>query len=121
MSLLNRNRRLAGTTSDPWNAESDVNPMESVSNLADVMLVLAVGMMLALVVAWNVDITLSSPGEADASAYEAIEVEEELTPEDLTPAEIAEGNSTAAGDGSGLTEYGRVYVDESGNYYVIED
>lgn len=34
----------------------EVNPMEGVANLADVMLVLAVGMMLAPVVAWNVDI-----------------------------------------------------------------
>ena len=42
-------------------AESeDVNPMEGVANLADVMLVLAVGMMLALVVAWNVDIASSN-------------------------------------------------------------
>ena len=37
----------------------EVNPMEDVANLADVMLVLAVGMMLALVVAWNVDIASS--------------------------------------------------------------
>ncbi len=38
----------------------EVNPMEDVANLADVMLVLAVGMMLALVVAWNVDIASSN-------------------------------------------------------------
>lgn len=38
----------------------EVNPMEGVANLADVMLVLAVGMMLALVVAWNVDIASSN-------------------------------------------------------------
>ena len=37
-------------------AQEDVNPMESTSNLSDAMLVLAVGMMLAVVINWNVDI-----------------------------------------------------------------
>lgn len=45
---------------DDWEGGEEVNPMEGVANLADVMLVLAVGMMLALVVAWNVDIASSN-------------------------------------------------------------
>ncbi len=89
----------------------DVNPMESVANLADVMLVLAVGMMLALVVAWNVDIAPPSdyqPVESVAPAddYSQVWDSEEggESPEDL-----------------GLTEYGKVYRDENGNLYILED
>jgi hypothetical protein len=44
--------------------ESDfANPLEGVANLVDVMLVIAVGLMLALVVNWNVDIA-AKPGES---------------------------------------------------------
>jgi hypothetical protein len=45
------------------------NPMDGVANLADVMLVLAVGIMLALVINWNIDVspeqssTTTSPSE----------------------------------------------------------
>ena len=35
----------------------DINPMESVANLADVMLVFACGLLIALIAAWNVDVT----------------------------------------------------------------
>ena len=47
-----------GRTRDRFGGE-DVNPMNYLSNLSDVMLILAVGIMLALVVHWNVDITAS--------------------------------------------------------------
>ncbi|SHH97887.1 hypothetical protein SAMN02745823_01729 [Sporobacter termitidis DSM 10068] len=34
----------------------DVNPLDGLANLADIMLVLACGLMLALIINWNVDI-----------------------------------------------------------------
>ena len=42
------------------NGESVVNPMEGLGNLADAMLVLAVGIMLALILNWKLDITAIS-------------------------------------------------------------
>ena len=36
--------------------DEDYNPMEGVANLADVMLVFACGLMLALITYWNVDV-----------------------------------------------------------------
>lgn len=36
--------------------QEDINPMDGLANLADVMLVLACGLMLALIINWNVDI-----------------------------------------------------------------
>ena len=38
------------------NGESVVNPMEGLGNLADAMLVLAVGIMLALILNWKLDV-----------------------------------------------------------------
>ena len=38
-------------------SDESVDPMNYVSNLSDAMLVLAVGMVLALIVHWNVDIS----------------------------------------------------------------
>jgi hypothetical protein len=35
---------------------SIINPMDGLGNLADAMLVLAVGIMLALVIHWNIDV-----------------------------------------------------------------
>ena len=40
----------------------DINPLEGVANLADVMLVLACGLMLALIINWNVDVSGSASG-----------------------------------------------------------
>lgn len=40
--------------------DEDVNPMEYLSNLSDVMLILAVGIMLALILHWNVEINNSA-------------------------------------------------------------
>jgi hypothetical protein len=59
-------------------AENPVeNPMDGLANLADVMLVLACGLMLALVINWNVDIA-SKAAESEARAEE-IRTELEFT------------------------------------------
>ena len=93
-------------------AEESVNPMDSVSNLADAMLVLAVGIMLALIVNWNVDISL--PQQNEQQPTDPIPFEET----DLTEAP----DGSAVLDGGNLQEMGKVYYDaESGNYYIIKD
>ena len=92
-------------------AEESVNPMDSVSNLADAMLVLAVGIMLALIINWNVDISIPQQNEQPT---DPIPFEET----DLTEAP----DGSAVLDGGDLQEMGRVYYDAaSGNYYIIKD
>ena len=60
-------RRLSARSLCSRSDDAPVNPMDSIGNLADAMLVLAVGIMLALIINWNVDI--SSAGQtADAPA-----------------------------------------------------
>lgn len=85
--------------------------MNYLGNLSDVMLVLAVGMMLALVVAWKVDIVNQSPSTAPSDA-------EALTQE-VNAAYLTDDGETTLEE-SGLTEYGIVYQDQDGNLYVVE-
>lgn len=92
--------------------DAPVDPMSSIGNLADAMLVLAVGIMLALIVNWNVDISL--PQQNEQQPTDPIPFEET----DLTEAP----DGSAVLDGGDLQEMGKVYYDaESGNYYIIKD
>ena len=55
----------AGRLHDAVEHEEDINPMEGTSSMSDAMLVLAVGMMLAVVINWNVDINKNAIKEID--------------------------------------------------------
>lgn len=89
----------------------DVNPMESVSNLSDAMLILAVGIMLALIIHWNVDIS-------DGQKIVDIQNTEEISNmENLDNEEVNEVSQD-----SGLSEKGKVLYDEkTGKYYMVID
>lgn len=101
-----------------FSKSEDVNPMNYISNLADAMLVVAVGLMLALVVAWDIDIVNTVP---DSSYVEAGDVEElNENTETLNPTNQDIDGAVSIED-YGLTEYGTVYVDENGQLYVIEE
>ena len=103
-------RRLSARSLCSRSDDAPVNPMDSISNLADAMLVLAVGIMLALIINWNVDI--SSAGQT-APADPAIS----FVQDDLT-----ESQSSAGTIEDDLTEMGKVYYDkETGTYYIVEN
>ena len=104
--------RLSGKSLRPRQPDPPVNPMDSVSNLADAMLVLAVGIMLALIINWNVDISAGTTDKT-ASTDPAISFEQDDLTESQDDAKTIEGN---------LTEMGKVYYDqESGTYYIVEN
>ena len=88
-------------------AEDDFDPMSSIANLVDVMLVFACGLMMALVVSWNVDITQFSqvtPTEKLTEVSNIEELQEELT----------------AQNGSSYVDMGTVWMDPStGKYYMV--
>ena len=91
--------------------DDTANPMEYVGNLVDAMLVLAVGIMLALVINWNVDIFSPQGDYSGSDTQSAVSFSEsdlEKTDEEKTPDE--------------LLKMGTVYFDsETGTYYIIED
>lgn len=89
--------------------DEDINPMDGVGNMADAMLILAVGIMLALIMNWNVDISsMSKPVEVD-------QAQEVSDMENLDNSDVSEAASS-----SGLSELGKVYKDpKTGKMYMI--
>ena len=84
----------------------DVNPSAYIVNLADCMLVLACGFMVALMAFWNID--LSSVEDVEASDLE------EVQPEDAE-SEIQNG-------GSSYVQAGTAYRDpKTGKVYIVTD
>lgn len=89
----------------------DINPMDGVANLADIMLVFACGLMLALIINWNVDIGTGA-GQT-VSLEQGQEVTSELQgPEgDVNPSESSQ-----------YEKMGTVYRDPvTGKMYMVTE
>lgn len=83
----------------------DVNPSAYIVNLADCMLVLACGFLVAMISFWQIDIGPALE-ELDSEQLEQVEPEE-------MPADVTEG-------GSYYVEAGVVYQDpHTGQYYIV--
>jgi hypothetical protein len=102
-------RRFNGRFSDGGSFTKEfANPIEGMANLADVMLVMAVGLMLALVVNWNVDIASKS--------------EEASAAEEVTAIDGLSGEGTPLDDDTQYEELGVVYRDPAtGKLYMVEN
>ena len=88
-------------------AQEDVDPMSSMGNMGDVMLVFACGLMVALVMAWQVDL----------KQFQEVETDQELSKDEIT--EITEQMN---GEGNGFQQMGTVYQDPvTGKYYLVQD
>ena len=89
--------------------EAGVNPMDGLGNLADAMLVLAVGIMLALIITWKVDITAVSQTAPEPETEQIPISQEDLR--DAPADSLKEEN---------LQRIGALYYDEeTGTYYAI--
>ena len=89
------------------------NPMNYIGNLADAMLVLAVGIMLALVMAYKVNL---QDIYKESEARDAVKIEEEAEKIKATADE-----EMVEIDDSDLSLYGTVYMDSEGNLYILEE
>ena len=88
--------------------DADVQPMQYVANLTDVMLVLACGLMAAVINFWQVDLT---------RIQTAIE-QDKLDKIDAADVIESSGNVSTGG----LTNKGVVYEDpKTGDLYIIEN
>lgn len=84
---------------------SDINPMDGMGNLADIMLVLACGLMLALILHWGVDLN---------KVVDIISQDELVEVHDVD--EIIEGPEAS----DAYESKGMVYEDvETGKLYII--
>lgn len=92
--------------------EEEANPMAGVSNLADVMLVLAVGIMLALVINWNINVGNSTVTKIDSGQMHEVDESEYGTASD---------NEASVESDADLEMRGTVYVDRNtGKMYLVE-
>lgn len=89
--------------------EEEVNPLASVANLVDAMLVLAVGIMLALINSWNLNISRNGQVTEKVDKKDAVT---SFSDKDL--------DKTQKEDSSSLEKQGTVYYDKATDrYYII--
>lgn len=97
----------SGGSFRPARQVEEVDPMSSLGNIGDVMLVFACGLMVALVVAWNVDL----------GKFAQVQMDQEIEQSDIE--QITE---QLYGEGNAFVEKGTVYQDPvTGKYYLIEN
>ena len=108
-------KRLLGTKLNNRSEDEATNPMDGVANLADVMLVLVVGFMLALIINWNLDVgAISHLSKPEQSPEVALELDREYM-EDLD-------RENEDIDSKDMAKLGSVYFDEeTGKYYIVVD
>lgn len=87
----------------------DLNPMNYLSNLSDAMLVLAVGIMVSLILHWNVQINTPDTASDSQGGQNTVSfTDDELTDQEEVPED--------------MQRMGDVYYDaNTGTYYIIED
>jgi hypothetical protein len=90
--------------------EDDANPMEGAINIVDAMLVFACGLMLSLVIYWNVDI----------QNHELVPVEQGASMSEL--GDIAEDIENNLNEDGKYEKMGVVYVDPvTGKMYLVQE
>ena len=98
------NHRLSGGSS--LRGGEDVNPMNYISNLSDAMLVLAMGIMVALVLHWNVDLESKKEEAQQQQEQQAVSFQDD----ELESQEKVPENATQAG---------QVFYDSATDTYYI--
>lgn len=98
-------------------AEGEEDPMAGTTNLVDAMLVIAVGLLVFVVISWN----MQSVVFQDNSQSQAVQDSQQVT-------EVSEGQTlndtpdTSNASGQGYLEMGKVYKDPStGKLIMVEE
>ena len=90
-----------------YGPEEDLDPMSGVANIVDAILVFACGLILALIVHWNVDISANMDQVTPTGEMEQVQ-------------DAQEAVESKENGGKGYEELGRAYRDpETGQYYIM--
>lgn len=100
-------------------AEGEEDPMAGTSNLVDAMLVIAVGLLIFVVISWNMQSVVFQDNQNPQS--QAVQDSSQVT-------EVSEGQvlnetpDTSDSSGQGYMEMGKVYKDPTtGKLIMVED
>jgi hypothetical protein len=100
-------RDLRGTSMRRREMGEDVDPAVGLLNLADIMLVFACGLMMALITFWNIDL---APQLNEVTEQEVTEV-----------SSLEEAEDILQSSGNAYSEVGKVYQDSvTGKYYMLK-
>lgn len=99
------------------NNDDSGTPMDGVSNMSDAMLVLAVGIMLALVINWKIDIKEVYSGQEQKETVDTSKLQE------FDSNDVTRNNSVSFEDiESKYVKSGTVYTDTfTGKTYIVVD
>lgn len=100
-------------------AEGDEDPMAGTANLVDAMLVIAVGLLIFVVISWNMQSVVFQ--DSSQNQQQAVENSPEVT-EVTEGQQLNETPDSSNASGQGYMEMGKVYKDPStGKLIMVED
>ncbi len=101
----------SGPMRRPKKNDNDLNPLDGLANLADIMLVFACGLMLSLVISWNLDL-------GGLTSHVELDTDEGLA--EIGGLEAADKQQQI--DSNSYEKMGTVYRDpETGEMYLLSE
>ena len=101
--------------------EDEEDPMTGVANLVDAMLVIAVGLLVFLVISWNMQAIVFNDAVTPEQKQDAINAMKQVTEVDQGQ-QLNETPDVSNSSGEGYAELGKVYKDPStGKLIMIEN
>lgn len=104
-----------------FDESSEEDPMSGVANLVDAMLVIAVGLLVFLVISWNMQSIIFNEDLSPQQKQEAIDAMNQVIEVDQGQ-QLNETPDVSNSSGEGYTEMGKVYQDpKTGKLIMIEN
>jgi hypothetical protein len=101
--------------------EDEEDPMAGVANLVDAMLVIAVGLLVFLVISWNMQNVVFNDDLTQEQKQEAMDAMQQVTQVDQGQ-QLNEMPDISNSSGEGYAEMGKVYKDpKTGRMIMVEN
>ena len=101
------------------NKGEEEDPMAGAANLVDAMLVIAVGLLVFLVISWNMQNVIFNEDITPEQKQKMMQDMQQVTELDEGQ-ELNETPDITNSSGQGYTEMGKVYKDSSGKLIMVE-
>ena len=102
------------------NKGEEEDPMAGAANLVDAMLVIAVGLLVFLVISWNMQSVVFNEDLTQEQKQKMMQDMQQVTELDQGQ-ELNETPDLSNSSGKGYTEMGKVYRDSSGKLIMVEE